>query len=245
MPITEADRDKAERLFYMAQEAMRNDDLEKAEEYLLEANELCPTEYVTGSIAIIRERRTSVVPSNAEPPEYTTEDLEAVNRINNSNDFYEILGVTKTATDAEIKDAYKRLALQVHTDKNRAPGSLQAFQLLRNAADILGDPEKRKLYDARRKKEEEEATVNSTARRKKEENEATVNFTKQHQVEKSDNSLISNPWVWIGGTIAFLSVGYLLARSFDSKPAEGDRSNRSGAGSNMRNGTTSCNATKK
>lgn len=78
---------------------------------------------------------------------YTTEQLEAVRRINKCKDFYQILGVTKESTDSEIKKAYKKLALQVHPDKNKAPGSVEAFKSLGNAAAILTDAEKRKRYD--------------------------------------------------------------------------------------------------
>jgi DnaJ homolog subfamily B member 12 len=62
-------------------------------------------------------------------------------------DYYEILGVTKDSTDSEIKKAYKKLALQLHPDKNRAPGSVEAFKAVGNAAATLTDPEKRKNYD--------------------------------------------------------------------------------------------------
>ncbi|KAL9275621.1 Chaperone protein dnaJ 6-like protein [Drosera capensis] len=61
---------------------------------------------------------------------------------------YEILGVEKTASQQEIKKAYHRLALQLHPDKN--PGDEQAkerFQQLQKVISILGDADKRALYD--------------------------------------------------------------------------------------------------
>ena len=49
-------------------------------------------------------------------------------RINKLKDYYEILGVEKDAKDADLRKAYKKLALQFHPDKNRAPGSTEAFK---------------------------------------------------------------------------------------------------------------------
>lgn len=62
-------------------------------------------------------------------------------------DYYEVLGVTKESTDTEIKKAYKKLALQLHPDKNKAPGSAEAFKAIGNAVAVLTDQDKRKSYD--------------------------------------------------------------------------------------------------
>lgn len=79
--------------------------------------------------------------------EYSKDQLEMCSRIKKCKDYYEVLSVTKEATDTEIKKAYKKLALQLHPDKNRAPGAVEAFKTLGNAAGVLTDPEKRKNYD--------------------------------------------------------------------------------------------------
>ena len=66
----------------------------------------------------------------------------------NKRDYYEVLGVSKDASQDEIKKAYRKLALKYHPDKN--PGDKEAEKKFKEAAEayeILGTPEKRKKYD--------------------------------------------------------------------------------------------------
>lgn len=82
-----------------------------------------------------------------EPADYTQTQVDMVNRIKRCKDYYEVLNVTKESTDSDIKKSYKKLALQLHPDKNHAPGSVEAFKSVGNAVAVLTDAEKRKAYD--------------------------------------------------------------------------------------------------
>ena len=63
-------------------------------------------------------------------------------------DYYEVLGVEKTASEEEIKKAYRKIAIKYHPDRN--PGDKQAEEKFKEAAEaynILHDPQKRQQYD--------------------------------------------------------------------------------------------------
>ena len=65
-----------------------------------------------------------------------------------SEDYYEILGISKSVSEDEIKKAYRKMAVKYHPDKN--PDDKQAeekFKKITEAYDVLSDPEKRKVYD--------------------------------------------------------------------------------------------------
>jgi molecular chaperone DnaJ len=68
--------------------------------------------------------------------------------LNGKRDFYEVLGVSRTASDQEIKSAYRKLALQFHPDRN--PGNKEAEEAFKEAAEaysVLSDAQKRANYD--------------------------------------------------------------------------------------------------
>ncbi|XP_047317213.1 chaperone protein dnaJ 6-like isoform X2 [Impatiens glandulifera] len=97
------------------------------------------------------KRKRTRVPRDADEEEEEIEHEEPQDDVGTSSthqSLYQVLGVEKTATQQEIKKAYYKLALRLHPDKN--PGDEEAkekFQHLQKVISILGDEEKRALYD--------------------------------------------------------------------------------------------------
>lgn len=65
----------------------------------------------------------------------------------NKRDFYEVLGISKSASAAEIKSAYRKLALEWHPDKNKAANANEKFKEINEAYAVLSDPKKKETYD--------------------------------------------------------------------------------------------------
>lgn len=74
-------------------------------------------------------------------------------------DYYQILGVSRTASAEEIKRVYRRLAVQYHPDKNPDPAAEALFKEVNEAYDVLGDPAKKWTYDQRRETQYRNYTV--------------------------------------------------------------------------------------
>lgn len=80
---------------------------------------------------------------------YTPEQKASVLRIRKCSPtaYYEILAIEKTATDSEIKKAYRKQSLLTHPDKNGHEGADEAFKLVSRAFQVLSDSDKKSRYD--------------------------------------------------------------------------------------------------
>ena len=62
-------------------------------------------------------------------------------------DLYDLLNVTKDATELDFKKAYRKFAIKLHPDKNHAPEAGEAFKKVSAAYACLSDPDKKAVYD--------------------------------------------------------------------------------------------------
>lgn len=79
--------------------------------------------------------------------EFTADQVKGVEKIKACTNYYTILGVEKGVNDDDLRKQFRKLALQYHPDKNRAPGSSDAFKKINSAFDTLRDPVRRQHYD--------------------------------------------------------------------------------------------------
>lgn len=62
-------------------------------------------------------------------------------------DYYKTLGISKGATEEDIKKAYRKQALKWHPDKNKSAAAEEKFKEIAEAYEVLSDPKKREIYD--------------------------------------------------------------------------------------------------
>ncbi|XP_058063820.1 dnaJ homolog subfamily B member 14 [Anopheles bellator] len=174
----EANKGEAERCIQLAADALFAGDVAKADKlvkkaktlyplpvaelYLKRLNELesqsanatTPGAANGGSSAHRRtvNREAADIASVPTPNVDCSQDhMDAVKRVRDCTNSYEILGVSRHATDSEIRNSYKKLALKLHPDKNKAPGASHAFAMLANAFNTLLEPEKRLPFRSKTK----------------------------------------------------------------------------------------------
>ena len=73
--------------------------------------------------------------------------MKKVDNMAVKRDYYEVLGISRDATDEEIKKAFRKLAFQYHPDRNRENGAEEKFKELNEAYEVLSDANKRAAYD--------------------------------------------------------------------------------------------------
>ena len=61
-------------------------------------------------------------------------------------DYFEMLEVDKSASQDEIKKAYRRLASKFHPDRNKSSDAVERFQKIQESYDVISDPQQRKIY---------------------------------------------------------------------------------------------------
>src|SRR5690242_11004852 len=83
--------------------------------------------------------------------------------MSNKSDYYDVLTVNRNASKEEIKNAYRKLALQYHPDRNKEPGAEAKFKEISEAYAVLSDDDKRKRYDTYGHVEQEEVFRGSQA----------------------------------------------------------------------------------
>ncbi|XP_022354925.1 dnaJ homolog subfamily B member 12 isoform X3 [Enhydra lutris kenyoni] len=168
----ESNKDEAERCISIALKAIQSNQPDRALRFLEKAQRLYPTPRVRALIESLNQKPQSAgdhpqptdtthrKPGGADAPSangeagggestkgYTAEQVAAVKRVKQCKDYYEILGVSRGASDEDLKKAYRKLALKFHPDKNHAPGATEAFKAIGTAYAVLSNPEKRKQYD--------------------------------------------------------------------------------------------------
>ncbi len=67
--------------------------------------------------------------------------------LSGDKDYYKILGITKAASDKDVKKAFRKLALKYHPDKSSEPGAQDKFREIAEAYEVLRDPDRRRQYD--------------------------------------------------------------------------------------------------
>lgn len=85
--------------------------------------------------------------SSSSSSSFTEEQRAIVREIKSKKDYYEILGLGNTCSVEDLRKAYRKLSLKVHPDKNKAPGSEEAFKSVSKAFQCLSNEETRRKYD--------------------------------------------------------------------------------------------------
>ncbi|KAL8425153.1 hypothetical protein Efla_006114 [Eimeria flavescens] len=96
---------------------------------------------------LTRSRSAAAASASAAPAAHTPEQATFCETVLRETCYYKVLGVSKDSSEDAIRKAYKRLALVLHPDKNKAPKAEDAFKKLNKVSSTLLDPHERRKYD--------------------------------------------------------------------------------------------------
>lgn len=172
--VQDANRDEGRKCLLIARRAIEKGDIDKAKRFAEKAYKLYPGEEsksLLGEVEVAKrsapEGSSDVRPSNDSQASIDTESIRQrakttsqsstsdgtaeqkalVRTIRSKKCHYEVLSVSRTADDDDIKKAYRKLALKLHPDKNKAPGADEAFKMVSKAFSVLSNPNERTQYD--------------------------------------------------------------------------------------------------
>lgn len=186
----ESNKDEAARCIGMAKIALASGDKQKARKFIRIAQRLNPgitveelqracgegvSDYSasSGEAPATRSSQRECSSSHSPPAthanrNYTEDHVKLIKEIRKQKDYYAILGVEKSCSVEDIRKAYRKLSLKVHPDKNKAPGSEEAFKTVCTAFQCLSNEEARRQYDTNGLIEESELNQNySNVRRRR------------------------------------------------------------------------------
>lgn len=143
--IMECNRDEALRAKEIAEKKFTTKDIGGAKKFALKAQNLFPAlEGINQMIATLDIY------------------LAAEMKVNGESDWYAILSLNASADDETVKKQYRKLALQLHPDKNKSIGAEGAFQLVSEAWSVLSDKSRKMIYDQKRNVKGSQQKVSQT-----------------------------------------------------------------------------------
>jgi len=101
----------------------------------------------TGSASTTTRGGRGDTASTAESESSRAKHARVVRQVTRARSYYEVLGVSESASEDDIKKAYRKRALQLHPDRNREDGAEAAFKRVGFAYEVLSDSTKRSAYD--------------------------------------------------------------------------------------------------
>ncbi|XP_063066170.1 dnaJ homolog subfamily B member 5 [Engraulis encrasicolus] len=167
--------------------------------------------------------------------EETAEECEVpVQSVAPVKDYYSLLGVTTESNEDEIRRAYHKLALRYHPDKNPEEDAAEKFKEIREAYDVLTDPQKRNQYDRRDACMKRPATKGDSSPPAKTHSSSGRFFN--IDIDAGDFSDLFNPFLHTAFTRANGSGGHSGGHSSSSSSGATSSGGSGGSGSSSANG---------